>query len=38
MVEMMIFAVWLLVLAGIGFIVNYIPEKVWDKIKRMLKL
>lgn len=38
MVEMMIFAWWLLVLAGIGFIVNHTPEKFWDKIKRMLKL
>ena len=38
MVEMMIFAGWLLVLAGIGFIENHIPETVWDKIKRMLKL
>lgn len=38
MVEMMIFAGWLLVLAGIGFIENHIPEKVWDKIERLLKL
>lgn len=36
--EMMIFAGWLLVLAGVGFIGNNIPEKVWDKIERMLKL
>lgn len=34
----MIFALWLLVLAGIGFIVNHIPEKFWDKIERMMKL
>ena len=33
MVKMMIFAGWLLVL-----IVNHIPEKLWDKIERMLKL
>lgn len=38
MVEMMILAGWLLVLAGVGFIVNHIPEKLWNKIERMLKL
>ena len=38
MVEMMIFAGWLLVLGGVGFIVNHIPEKFWDKIERILKL
>lgn len=38
MVEMMIFAGWLLVLAGVGFIGNHIPEKFWDKIEKMLKL
>lgn len=38
MVEMMIFAGWLLVLGCVGFIVNHIPEKLWDKIERMLKL
>lgn len=38
MVEMMIFAGWLLALAGVGFIGNHIPEKLWDKIERMLKL
>lgn len=38
MVEMMILAGWLLVLAGVGFIGNLIPEKFWDKLERMLKL
>lgn len=34
----MILAGWLLVLAGVDFIGNHIPEKLWDKIERMLKL
>lgn len=38
MVEMMIFAGWLFVLGGVGFIGNHIPEKFWDKIERMFKL
>lgn len=38
MVEIMIFAGWLLVSAGVGFIGNHIPEKFWDKIERMFKL
>ena len=38
MVEMMLFAGWLLVLAGVSFIENHIPDKFWDKIERMLKL
>lgn len=38
MVEMMILAGWLLVSAGVGFIGNHIPEKLWDKIERMMKL
>lgn len=38
MVEMMILAGFLLMLAGVGFIGEHIPEKFWDKIERMLKL
>lgn len=38
MIEMMIFAGWLLVLGGVGFIEEHISEKFWDKIERMLKL
>lgn len=38
MVEIMILAGWLLVLTGVGFIGNHIPENFWDKVERMLKL
>lgn len=38
MVEMMIFAGWLLVLGVVGFIGEHIPEKFWNKVERMFKL
>lgn len=38
MVELGILAIFLLLLAVGGFIIEHIPENLWEKIERMLKL